>query len=172
VKTILLMRHAKSALGELGQADRDRPLNRRGELAAKLMADHLIAKPPLPDLILCSTATRTRQTLAPLVERLPPPAPPIALEPGLYLASEDALLNRLRDLPSTVGTVLMIGHNDGMWQAAAALAGDGKSALIAELRQKFPTGALATLQVEIEEWAELMAGAATLVAFACPRDLD
>ena len=136
------------------------------------MAEHILANSPLPDLILCSTATRTRQTLAPLVERLPAPAPPIALEPGLYLASEDALLNRLRDLPSTVGTVLMIGHNDGMWQAAEALAGHGKPALLAELRGKFPTGALATLQAELEDWSELTAGAATLVAFACPRDLD
>ncbi|MEI6201817.1 MAG: histidine phosphatase family protein [Enhydrobacter sp.] len=172
MKTILLMRHAKSALGVLGQADRDRPLNRRGEQAAKRMAEHLLAQALLPDLILCSTATRTRQTLAALVERLKPRAPPIALEPGLYLASEDMLLNRLRDLPSAVGTVLLIGHNDGIWQAADALAGHGKASLLAALRAKFPTGALATLHIEIEEWTELMTGAATLVAFACPRDLD
>ena len=172
MKTILLLRHAKSALGELGQADRDRPLNRRGEQAAQLMAGHLLAKAPLPDLILCSTATRTRQTLAALVERLSPPAPPIALEHGLYLASEDVLLKRLRDLPATVGTVLMIGHNDGMWRAAEALAGHGNTTLLAALHEKFPTGALATLQVDIERWAGLRAGAATLVAFACPRDLD
>ena len=172
MKTILLLRHAKSALGQPGQADRDRPLNRRGEQAAQLMADHLLAKAPLPDLILCSTATRTRQTLAALVERLSPPAPPIVLEHGLYLASEEVLLKRLRDLPATVGTVLMIGHNDGMWRAAEALAGHGKAALLAALREKFPTGALATLEGDIERWAELRAGAATLVAFACPRDLN
>ena len=171
MKTLLLMRHAKSALGEPGLSDRDRPLNRRGEQAAQLMAGHLLAQAPLPDLILCSTATRTRQTLAALVARLSPPAPPIALEHGLYLASEDVLLKRLRELPATVGTVLMIGHNDGMWQAAEALAGNGKATLLAALREKFPTGALATLQVDIERWAELRAGAATLVAFACPRDL-
>ena len=172
MKTILLLRHAKSALGEPGQADRDRPLNRRGEQAAQLMADHLLTKAPLPDLILCSTATRTRQTLAPLVERLAPPAPPIALEPGLYLASEDVLLKRLRDLPAKVETVLIIGHNDGMWQVAEALAGHGKASLLASLREKFPTGALATLQVEIDSWSKLKAGAATLAAFACPRELD
>jgi phosphohistidine phosphatase len=172
VKTVLLLRHAKSAWGEAGVPDHDRPLSRRGARAAELMADHLLAKSPLPDLILCSTAARARQTLAPFVERLTPPAPPIALENGLYLASEGALLNRLRDLPATVTTVLMIGHNDGMWQAATALASHGKATLLAALREKFPTGALATLKIEIGSWAKLQAGAATLAAFACPRDLD
>jgi phosphohistidine phosphatase len=172
VKTILLLRHAKSAWGEPGLADHDRPLNGRGERAAEAMAEHLLAKAPLPDLILCSTAARARQTLAPLVERLAPPAPPIALEDGLYLASESVLLNRLRDLPASVATVLMIGHNEGMWEAAEALAGRGKATLLAALHGKFPTGALATLQADIDRWAELKAGAATLAAFACPRDLD
>src|ERR1700722_15274964 len=92
VKVILLLRHAKSAWGEVGVPDHDRPLNRRGERAAEAMAEHFLAKAPVPDLILCSTATRARQTLAPLIERSPPPAPPIALENGLYLASEDTLL--------------------------------------------------------------------------------
>ena len=66
----------------------------------------------------------------------------------------------------------MIGHNDGMWHAAEALAGHGKATLLAALREKFPTGALATLQVRIEDWAKLKAGTATLAAFACPRELD
>ncbi len=172
MKTILLLRHAKSASGAPGLPDHDRPLNRRGERAAELIAEHLLAKAPRPDLILCSTATRTRQTLAPLIGRLAPPAPPIALENGLYLASEEALLNRLRDLPAEVGTVLMIGHNDGMWQVAEALAGHGKAALLAALHDKFPTGALATLQARIESWSALTADAATLADFAVPRDLD
>ncbi len=152
--------------------DHDRPLNPRGRRAAELMANYLVIKGPLPDLILCSTATRTRQTLAPLLERLTVPAPPIALENGLYLASSDVLLNRLRDLPMSVATVLMIGHNDGLWQAAEALAGTGKLTLLAALREKFPTGALAALQVEISDWSGLAAGAATLAAFVCPRDLE
>jgi phosphohistidine phosphatase len=171
VKVILLLRHAKSAWGEAGLPDHDRPLSQRGERAAEAMADHLLAKAPVPDLILCSTATRTRQTLAPLIERLPAPAPPIALENGLYLASEDVLLKRLQDLPESVSTVLVIGHNDGMWHLAEMLAGHGKTTLLAALREKFPTGALATLQVDLKNWSALAAGGTTLVAFARPRDL-
>jgi len=171
VKTILLLRHAKSGWGEPGLADHERPLNRRGETAAVAIADHLVARAVVPDLILCSTATRARQTLAPLIKRLSPPAPPIALESGLYLASEDMLLNRLRDLPETVGTVLMIGHNDGLWMLAQALAGDGKATLLAALRDKFPTGTLATLNAQCATWRKLAPGTATLSAFARPRDL-
>ena len=96
VKTILLLRHAKSAWSDPRLDDHERPLNRRGEQAAKAMADHIARQEPRPDLILCSTAMRTRQTLAPLIKLLDAPAPPIALEKGLYLASEDVLLAHLQ----------------------------------------------------------------------------
>lgn len=170
-KTILLLRHAKSAWGHAALADHDRPLNRRGERAAEAMADHIVRHTPRPDMILCSTATRTRQTLAPLVLRLAAPAPPIALEKSLYLASEDALLARLQAVPDHVGTVLMIGHNDGIWRLAETLAGHGRAPLLAALREKFPTGTLAALDATIERWRDLAAGSGELVAFVRPRDL-
>ena len=95
-KTVLLLRHAKSAWSDPRLDDHERPLNRRGEQAAKAMAEHIVRREPRPDLILCSTAMRTRQTLAPLVKLLDAPAPPIALEKALYLASEDVLLAHLQ----------------------------------------------------------------------------
>ena len=119
VKTLLLLRHAKSAWSDPRLDDHDRPLNGRGERAAKAMADHIAREGPRPDLILCSTAMRTRQTLAPLVKRLGAPAPPISLENGLYLASEDVLLAHIRGVADGVPTVLLIGHNDGIGQLAA-----------------------------------------------------
>ena len=117
MKTILLLRHAKSAWSDPRLDDHDRPLNRRGEQAAKAMADHIARHEPRPELILCSTAMRTRQTLAPLIKLLDAPAPPIALENGLYLASEDVLLAHLQAVADDVATVLLIGHNDGIWHA-------------------------------------------------------
>jgi phosphohistidine phosphatase len=170
VKTILLLRHAKSAWGDPGLGDHDRPLNRRGEKAAQAVGEYLTAHGPLPDLILCSTAIRARQTLAPLVELLTP-APPISLEKGLYLASEDVLLERLRDLPGEVRTVLLIGHNDGIWMLAEALAGQGKSSALAALREKYPTGTLASLVASTGRWPDLAVGSAELTAFVRPRDL-
>jgi len=172
MKTVLLLRHAKSAWDNAGLSDHDRPLNRRGERSAALMADHLAAEGPRPDLILCSTATRTRQTLAPLAKALGVPAPPVSLEKELYLASEDALLRRLQALAAEVKTVLLIGHNDGIGQLAAMLAGRGPEPALSELREKYPTGALATLHLPRGPWSALTPGACELRAFVRPRDLD
>jgi phosphohistidine phosphatase len=171
VKIILLLRHAKSAWGQPGLDDHERPLNKRGERAAEAMAEHIVHNAPRPDLILCSTAVRTRQTLAPLVHRLTNPVPPIALEKGLYLASEQALLVRLRAVPEDVRTVLLIGHNEGIGELAAALAGSGDPASLDYMHEKFPTGALATLEVAHGLWRDLAPGAAELMAFVRPRDL-
>ena len=171
MKTLLLLRHAKSAWSDPRLDDHDRPLNGRGEQAAKAMADHLARHGPRPDLILCSTAMRTRQTLAPLLKRLGSPAPPISLENGLYLASEDALLARLQAVADDVPTVLLIGHNDGIGQLAAELADNGPSEALSALREKYPTGALAVLRVPDGPWSDLKVGAARLLAFVRPRDL-
>jgi phosphohistidine phosphatase len=171
VKIILLLRHAKSAWGQPGLDDHERPLNKRGERAAEAMAEHIVHNAPRPDLILCSTAVRTRQTLAPLIHRLTSPAPPIALEKGLYLASEPALLVRLRAVPDEVRTVLLIGHNEGIGELAEALAGTGDPVALDRLDGKFPTGALATFEVPDGPWRDLAPGAADLLAFVRPREL-
>ena len=138
VKTILLLRHAKSAWSDPRLDDHDRPLNRRGEQAAKAMADHIARHEPRPDLILCSTAMRTRQTLAPLIKLLDAPAPPIALEKGLYLASEDVLLAHLQAVGDDIATVLLIGHNDGIWHLAEGLAGSGPADALAAAAGEIP----------------------------------
>jgi phosphohistidine phosphatase len=171
VKTILLLRHAKSAWGQAGLDDHERPLSRRGERSAEAMAEHIVHQAPRPDLILCSTAVRTRQTLAPLIHRLASPAPPISLEAGLYLASEDRLMARLQAVPDGIRTVLLIGHNEGIAELAAALAGRGASVALANLRAKFPTGALAVLRAPDGAWADLAPGGTELLAFVRPRDL-
>jgi phosphohistidine phosphatase len=172
VKIALLLRHVKSAWGTPGLDDHDRPLNRRGERSAEVMAEYIARHAPRPDLILCSTAVRTRLTLAPLMHRLATPAPPIALEKGLYLASEPSLLDRLQELPDEVGTVLLIGHNEGIGELAAHLAGQGRPGLLLAVREKFPTGALAVLRAPIDRWADLTNGSAELVDFVKPKDLE
>ena len=171
MKIILLLRHAKSAWGQPGLDDHERPLNKRGERAAEAMAEHIVHNAPRPDLILCSTALRTRQTLAPLVHRLVSPAPPIALEKSLYLASKPALLVRLRAVPDDVRAVLLIGHNEGIGELAGSLAGRGRGTDLAALHAKYPTGTLATLRAPAGRWSDLAPRSAELLSFVRPRDL-
>ena len=152
-------------------ADHDRPLKERGERAALTMARHIAKNAPRPDLILCSTAVRARQTLAPLIPLLHP-APPLALEKGLYLASEDTLLERLKNIPDEVGAVLLVGHNEGLWHLAVELAGEGKAAPLAALQAKLPTGALVILSAPINKWRDLELAGTALLAFIRPRELS
>ncbi|MFZ5780966.1 MAG: SixA phosphatase family protein [Pseudomonadota bacterium] len=172
MKTILLLRHAKSSWHDARLNDHERPLSGRGERAAKAMADYVAHKVPRPDLILCSTSTRTRQTLAPVIRELGPPTPPISLESTLYLASDAILLAQLRKVPESVSTVLLVGHNDGIADLARALAGGGAPGALATLSEKFPTGALAVLKLKDRPWDDLEPGAAELVDFVRPRDLS
>jgi phosphohistidine phosphatase len=118
-----------------------------------------------PDLVLCSPARRTRETL----ERIAPALgrPVTEVEPGLYAASAPSLLERLRRLPEPVGSVMLVGHNPGLHELAILLA--GKTG--AELEDRFPTGALATL-THGRAWNDLGRGTATLQDFVVPRELD
>ncbi|MBV8392663.1 MAG: hypothetical protein JOY81_05725, partial [Alphaproteobacteria bacterium] len=112
-----------------------------------------------------------RQTLSALMYRLATPAPPISLEKGLYLASEASLLDRLQALPDDQQTVLLIGHNDGIWQLAEALAGKGEPRLLRAVAEKYPTGALSIFRSPAQKWPALAGESTELVTFVRPRDL-
>jgi phosphohistidine phosphatase len=165
-RRLYLLRHAKSSWKEPGIPDHDRPLAPRGKRAAKAMAEHVREQGVRPDLVLCSTATRARQTF----ERVEPlGAREVHIERELYGADAATLLARLRDVPGSVGSVMMIGHNPGLEDLALVLArpAPGRD----ELATKFPTGALATLAFKDREWASLERGTAELVDFVRPREL-
>jgi phosphohistidine phosphatase len=164
MKRIYLLRHAKSSWKDASLRDHDRPLAGRGRRAARLIARHMREEGIAPELVLCSTAKRARQTL----ERIEPAlgTRSVKVEEGLYGAGEDELLARLRELPAEVGSVLMIGHNPGMQDLALLLARSAP-----ELEAKFPTAALATLAFS-GEWPGLEPGAAELVGFVRPRELE
>jgi phosphohistidine phosphatase len=170
MKRILLLRHAKSDWGDEGLDDHDRRLAPRGERAAGLMGTHLEQQGLHPDLVLCSSARRAQQTWEHLLERLPE-APPVRVEPDLYLAAAGALFERLRQLEDGVEVAMLIGHNPGVGDLAAALAGPGKGRAVARLRAKFPTAALAVIDAEVAAWKDLAPGVCRLVAFTTPKDL-
>jgi phosphohistidine phosphatase len=157
-RRLYLLRHAKSSWEEPGLPDHDRPLAPRGRRAAKAIGRHLRDHGIEPELVLCSSAVRAQQTL----ERIGLEG---RIEPELYGAGAEELLERLHAVPASVRSVMLIGHNPDLQELALLLASDAR-----ELETKFPTGALATLT--LRAWAALGPGTAELTGFVRPRDLD
>ncbi|HZH28506.1 MAG TPA: histidine phosphatase family protein [Azospirillaceae bacterium] len=175
MKVLHLLRHAKSDWTQPGPGqpalhDHDRPLARRGRDAARDMATHVRATGLRPGLVLCSTALRARETLA-LVRVGLPPGTKAVEEDDLYLCGGAALLERIRNAPDEVGELLVVGHNPDLEQLAGSLAGTGDPALLQTLRDKYPTGALATIALPINQWADTRPGIGRLTAFVRPHDL-
>ena len=118
-----------------------------------------------PGLVLCSSSERTRETLARI--GLPDDVE-VRIEPDLYAAPAGELLAVLNRVPDDVDSVMVIAHNPGIQDVALQLAGDG--AEIHRVREKFPTGAVATLDFD-GPWRELAPGACDLVGFVKPKEL-
>jgi phosphohistidine phosphatase len=171
LKTIYLLRHAKSSWQDQAADDLDRRLSKRGREAAKAMADYLSNRGIVPAQILCSPALRTRETLQRMEEKLDA-AIPIRYEKGIYNAEAPALLRRLRRLSDALPSVMIIGHNPGLERLALMLTGDGEATARNKLANKYPTGTLAILTAPIDHWHDLGPEGARLEAFVRPKDLS
>lgn len=181
--TLYLLRHAKSSWEAPTRHDHDRPLAPRGVRACALIADHLRERGIAPDLVLCSTAVRARRTLEGVIDGFARP-PRIAFEAAIYEASAATLLDLLRHLPGSRSqppaprtggrdgdepeSLMLVGHQPGIGDLATTLAASG--ARLAELEGKFPTAALATLELD-RPWPALEPGCARLAAFVKPKEL-
>lgn len=163
MKTLLLLRHAKSSWKDADLDDHDRPLNKRGKRDARRIGQLLADENLLPDLIVASTATRARKT-----------GEHVIAESGyrgetrftgqLYMADADRLRGVLAALAEPLGRVLVIGHNPGLEELLEALVGT---------YAPLSTAALAHVELEIEHWPQ-MAGQppARLVSVWQPRELE
>ncbi len=136
------------------------------------MGAHLASRHEAPSLVLCSSARRTRETWARLQPALSS-MPSVRYEEPLYLADADSLLERIRMLSDADAgdRVLLIGHNPGLERLAARLAREGPEAALQRMAAKFPTAALAAIDLPVERWCDFERGG-TLVDFTRPRDLD
>jgi len=168
MKRLYLLRHAKSSWKDTSLPDHDRPLTGRGRRVAKAIARHLREQGIEPELVLCSTARRARETL----DRIEPAlgTSTVRVEEDLYAASAPALLERLRSVPDRVESVMLIGHNPGLQDLALDLARPAPT--VRALATKYPTAALATLAFQASSWQELDHDTAELVALVRPRDLE
>lgn len=162
VTTLILLRHGKSDY-PVGVPDHDRPLVERGRREAGLAGDWLRSTQPQVDEVLCSTATRTRQTLtATGIDA------PVAFERQVYEAEPDVIIELLRRTDNAVGTLLVVGHAPGMPWTAWQLAHNRTSDAAERLGRKFPTSALAVLRFD-RPWIDVDTATGDLVSFHVPR---
>jgi phosphohistidine phosphatase len=174
MRRLMLLRHAKSDWpGRI--SDFERPLAKRGLIAAPLMGRYMAGEGLRPDLALVSTARRTRETwglVAPELDHGGAGQPiETRFEAGIYEAYPEHLLEFARAAPATARTLLMVGHNPGLEDIAAELASSGDEAMLRSMRAKFPTCALAVLDLDIDDWSEAGFGRARLERFVTPASI-
>lgn len=162
-RTLILLRHAKSEYPP-ETADHERPLAPRGIREAGLAGDWLRAHAPSIDQVLCSTATRTRQTYARTALTAP-----VRYVDDLYDAMPGNVIEAINTVAADIDTLLVIGHEPAMSSVALGLAGHGTDAAVAaQISQKYPTSGIAVLHVPCG-WADVQLGSAALVDFCVPR---
>lgn len=167
LRRLVVLRHAKSARPP-GVADHERPLAPRGRRDAPAAGRALAEADRLPDLALCSTAVRARQTWELASAQWGTP-PPVRFDPRLYAADVPELLHVVREVPPEVATLLLVGHNPGLEDLVLDLAGDDLGDALGQVRTKFPTSAIADLTWHGPTWRDLTPGTALLTSVTVPR---
>jgi phosphohistidine phosphatase len=142
MKTLLLMRHAKSGWKEKNTQDHERPLNKRGRRDAPRMGTQLKDRELIPQLILCSSALRARQT-AELVAEAAGYTDEIIYLDELYMSEVDENLNALRELPDSIERVMLIGHNPGL---------ETMLQILSNRIESLPTAVIAHIVLPITHW--------------------
>jgi phosphohistidine phosphatase len=170
MKTLLLLRHAKSGWDTPSQRDFDRSLNVQGRAAAKAIGKHFRSRKIVPEAILCSPAQRTRETLTLVDENAQLHGAPIFVD-DIYMASAETLLQLIQGCDAAAATLLLVGHNPGFEDLALMLVSQGDATLRAALDDKFPTATLAQIEFDVADWPSVKARSGLLRNFTRPRDL-
>ncbi len=169
-RLLYLLRHANSSRTDRTLADFDRPLTPEGLGECERLRDYLKLADAEPDRVLCSPATRTRETLAAIESALGEQAKP-TFEKQIYGGNPKQLLARIRRLPESVSSAMLIGHNPAVQSLALRLAGKGDAKAMARMAAKFPAGAVSILVVDKPNWQDLGPGSCRLHSFTTPGDL-
>ena len=169
MKTLFLLRHAKSDWGDSSLKDFDRPLNERGWDAAKTMGQAMRERDLAPDFVLSSPSARTTETLARVEEGFGQTFE-TTQDRRIYLAETETLVELVRSAPSKSDRLMIVGHNPGMHELVLALA-QGPAELRDEIAHKYPTAALAEISFDVDDWPDVALGTGCLRNFLRPRDL-
>jgi phosphohistidine phosphatase len=161
MKTLLLLRHAKSSWDNASLRDFERPLAKRGKRDAPRMGEELKLRMPLPDIIISSPATRARETAEAVVQSSGIRSR-LEFNESIYGASSAELITLIRQLPDSVNCALMVGHNPGFEELVTRLTATDAA---------MPTAALACIEFQIDHWNDLEDGAGKLIWLLTPKKL-
>jgi phosphohistidine phosphatase len=169
LKTLTLLRHAKSGWDDPVSRDFDRPLNAKGKRAAETVGRKMRSLDLAFDHVVASPAVRVGETLDAVVAGYGRDLAP-AWERRIYLASAATLLDVIHELPAGADRVLFSGHNPGLEELVLLLCAD--NALRDSVEVKFPTASLAVMRFDVADWRDVKPDKAELLRFTRPRDLD
>ena len=168
---LYILRHAKSSWALPGKSDFDRGLNERGDKDLVKIAQHMNEKNYKPDQVYSSPSARTRLTIDGIVARFRDFNPPIEYIDNLYSGSLENYMECLTSHSDNSQSLLIVGHNPTCDSLAAYLIGEGEAAAMETIAYKFPTGALAVIDISKNNWANIGEGTGYLSDFALPRKL-
>lgn len=161
MKTLYLIRHAKSSWKDRSLDDFDRPLNKRGNRDAPLMGELLQERSPVPELILSSPALRAITTAHIIADAIGYPRGKILTDEAIYLASVDTLLEIIRNIHDRYSSVFMFGHNPGFTDLGNELTNSQIDNL--------PTAGLFHVEFDLSSWQDVAPGRGRLAAFEFPK---
>jgi len=161
MKTLLLLRHAKSSRDDPALRDFDRPLNDRGKEDAKLMGRYVRRKKIFIDVIVSSPAKRARRTSELFLKAADAPTEPV-FDERIYEASAHQLLRVVSEIDSAHQTVLLVGHNPGFEDLLTSLT---------DRAARMPTASLACIDLSVDKWQEIAPRSGELRWLITPKDL-
>lgn len=171
MKTLTVLRHAKSSWDDPALRDFDRALNARGIKGAKLIGDYMKRERLEYDHVVSSPAVRCTETLELLWEGYGKHLHPV-WDRRIYLASCVTLLDVVKEVPAAASHTMMCGHNPGLEDLILLLTPDESEPMRDQIEEKFPTCALAELVFEVDDWHDVKRGTGKVIRLMRPRDLD
>jgi phosphohistidine phosphatase len=171
MRRLILLRHAKSDWSRPGERDRDRVLAKRGREAAPRMGAYMASHGLRPDLVLCSTAARTRETWDLVAPAFDDP-PPVTYDERIYANNPNVLLDLVKGTKPDVHVLMLVGHNPSIQVLADVLSASGHGDARQQLREKFPTAGLAVIDFPVDDWSRVHPRSGRLDRMVTPGSLE
>jgi phosphohistidine phosphatase len=171
MRRLILLRHAKSDWSLPGERDHDRVLAKRGRETAPKMGAYMAGHGLRPDLVICSTAARARETWKLAAPAFAKP-PPVVHDERIYANNPDILLDIVKATKASVHVLLLVGHNPSFHVLAETLSATGHGDARRELREKFPTAGVAVIDFPFDAWDRVHPRAGRLDRMVTPRSLE